>query len=111
MNCPQPLPQSTGNALAVAVRPPANAFTNWPETGLCSMENENLENVLKYELQALDNKLRKAETYGLAGWIGSMVGSGLVLSTMADQIPVIAAIAIGATFLNIMATRLVSRKK
>jgi len=75
------------------------------------MGNENLEKALKHELQVLDKKLQKTETLRLGGWIGSMVGAGLVLATMADQIHVIAAIAIGAAILNIMATHLVSRKK
>lgn len=75
------------------------------------MGHTNLEKALKHELQVLDKKLQKAETLRLAGWVGSTVGAGLVLTTMVDQIPVIAAIAIGAAILNIMATHLVSKKK
>lgn len=75
------------------------------------MENENLENALKHELQMLDKKLQKTETLRLAGCIGSMVGAGLLLATMAERLPVIAAIAIGSAIFNIIATRLVSKKK
>lgn len=75
------------------------------------MANENLEKTLKEELQRLEKKLKKTETLRLAGWIGSMVGAGLVLSAMADQIPVVVAIGVGGALLNIMATSLVSRKK
>jgi hypothetical protein len=88
-----------------------NALTAWTEGECCPMEADHLEKELKNELQRLDRKLRKTETLRLAGWIGSIVGASLFLSTMADQIPVIAAIAFGGTLLNIVATRVVSRKK
>jgi hypothetical protein len=75
------------------------------------MGKKNLEKALKDELQRLDRNLQKAEALRSAGWIGSVVGAGLVLATRADHIPVIIAIAIGATMLNIMAARLISKRK
>lgn len=75
------------------------------------MENQNLEKALKQHLKLLDKKLQRTETLRTAGWIGSMVSAGLVLAAMAERIPVIAGIAIGAAILNIMATHLVSKKK
>lgn len=75
------------------------------------MGTDHLERELKNELQRLEKKLRKTETLRLMGWIGSIVGASLVLSSVADQIPIIVAIAFGGVLLNLLATRFVSPKK
>ena len=75
------------------------------------MESNHLEGALKKELQRLDKKLRKTEALRSIGWVGSIVGASLALSTVADRIPIIAAIAIGGALLNLVAVRFVSRKK
>jgi hypothetical protein len=74
------------------------------------MVTDQLERALKNELQLLEKKLRKTEFLRFMGWIGSIVGASLVLSSVADQIPVIVAIALGGLLLNIVATCFVSRK-
>ena len=75
------------------------------------MGTDHLERELKSELQRLEKKLRKTETLRLLGWTGSIVGASLALSSVSDQIPIIAAIAFGGALLNLVATRFVSRKK
>jgi hypothetical protein len=81
------------------------------EAEFCAMGTDHLERELKNELQRLEKKLRKTETLRLMGWIGSIVGASLVLSSVADQIPVVDAIAFGGALLNLLATRFVSPKK
>jgi len=75
------------------------------------MSSDHIENALKKELRRIDKKLKRAERLRLAPLIASAAIVGWALSTVASHIPLLAGMAAGGVLLNVMATRVVSRKK
>jgi hypothetical protein len=75
------------------------------------MSSEHVENALKKELIRIDKKLKRAEARQLAALIASAAVVGWALASAASHIPLLAAMAAAGVLLNVMATRVVSRKK
>ncbi|OEU46698.1 MAG: hypothetical protein BBJ60_08600 [Desulfobacterales bacterium S7086C20] len=75
------------------------------------MDIENIETVLKKELNSVEKRLDRTQSVHSAAWIGTGLGLGLILATMTSQIPILVAMAAGGVLLNIAATQIISRKR
>lgn len=75
------------------------------------METSCVEKALKNELKCVEKKIRKKEALEFAGWLGSVTGTVVVLTTMADHIALLLSMTAGGILLNMAATRFFSRKE
>ncbi|MBN1841812.1 MAG: hypothetical protein JW883_05965 [Deltaproteobacteria bacterium] len=75
------------------------------------MHTDHIEKELKKEINRIEKKLDRTQTLRSAAWIGSGLAAGLVLSTMASQIPLLAGMVAGGALLNVALKGFVSRKR
>ncbi len=74
-------------------------------------KNHQIEKELKKELNRIDKKLKRTQSLQLMAWMGSAVGLGLALSTVASHVPILLGMAAGGALLSAAARHFVSRKK
>ncbi len=74
------------------------------------MGTDHIEKELKKELNRIDKELRRTENLRSAAWIGSGLGAGAVLATMADQVPILMGMSVCGALLFVGTRLLVSRK-
>lgn len=75
------------------------------------MLSDQIEKELKQELNRIDKKLKRTQSLQLMAWIGSAVGLGLALSTMASHVLILLGMAASGALLNGAARHFASRKK
>ncbi len=75
------------------------------------MKVENIETVLKKELDNVEKRLDRTQSVHSAARIGTGLGLGLILATMTSQIPILGGMTAGGVLLNIAATQIISRKR
>jgi len=75
------------------------------------MNHHRIEQELKTQLNNVDDKLKQARNLQSVAWIGSAVGTGVLLAPMTSHVPILVGMVAGGCILNLAATCFLSKKR